>query len=148
MRHPAALALLFLAACGTPQERCIRNATEEVRTLDLLIAETRAALTRGYGYEQEQVIRYSYGHCGYYRGHDGHRYPRRCFEPYYDTVSRPVAIDPAVEERKLAALQSRRAALAGRAAAEVAACRQQFPAEGALPGGQKPLADPTLPKAG
>jgi len=126
MRHPAALALLFLAACGTPQERCIRNATEEVRILDQLIAEAEANLARGYGYEQDQVIRYSYGHCGYYHGHDGHRYPRRCFEPYTDTVSRPVAIDPEVETRKLAGLQSRRAALAARAAAGVAACRQAF----------------------
>lgn len=130
MRRPAALALLLLAACGTPQERCIRNATEEVRTLDLLIAETRAALARGYGYEQEQVVRYQYGHCGYYRGADGHLYPQRCFEPYTDTVSRPVAIDPEVEARKLAGLESRRAALAARGAAEVAACRQQFPEAG------------------
>lgn len=130
MTRPALLCLLILAGCGTPQERCIRNATEEVRTLDLLIAEAQANLARGYGYEQEQVVRYSYGHCGYFHGHGGHLHPRRCFEPYYDTVSRPVAIDPEVETRKLAGLKSRRAALAARAAAELAACRQQFPEAG------------------
>lgn len=130
MMRPALLCLLILAACGTPQQRCIRNATEELRILDQLIAETQANLARGYGYEQEQVVRYQYGHCGYYRGNDGHLYPRRCFEPYTDTVSHPVAIDPEVETRKLAGLTSRRSALAARAAAEVAACRQKFPEAG------------------
>lgn len=126
MIRSALLLSLVLASCGTPQQRCIRNATEELRTLDLLIAETRANLGRGFGYEEQEVIRYQYGFCGYYRGDDGHRYPNRCFEPYTDTVSRPVAIDPEVETRKLAGLQSRRAVLVARAAAEVAACRQRF----------------------
>lgn len=43
----AALGLL-LTACASPQERCERAATAELRALDAQIAETEDALARGY----------------------------------------------------------------------------------------------------
>jgi hypothetical protein len=127
MRFAAPFALtLILAACGTPQERCIRSATQEVRTLDRLIAETEANLARGYAYESREVVRHVWMVC------DDYAVPRRhvrhmCFEPVFRTVERPVAIDPSVETRKLDGLKERRAALARRAADDVARCRAQFP---------------------
>lgn len=116
---------LFVSACGTPQEQCIRNATRELHTLDRLIAETEANLARGYAYEDYEKVRHVWTWCDDFTGPTRHR--RMCLEPVFDTVERPVAIDPAVEMRKLDGLKSRRAALAKRAQAEVAACRAKFP---------------------
>ena len=128
MRFAAPLALtLILAACGTPQERCIRSATQEVRTLDRLIAETEANLARGYEYESREVVRHVWTWCNDYIGRDRRPVRHMCFEPVFRTVERPVAIDPEVEARKLDGLKTRRAALARRAAAGVAQCRAQFP---------------------
>lgn len=128
MRHGFALLLVALiAACGTPQEQCIRNATRELRTLDQLIAETEANLARGFAYEEYEKVRHVWTWCDDFVGPTRHR--RMCLEPVFDTVERPVAIDPAVETRKLDGLKSRRAALANRAQAEVAVCRAKFPEE-------------------
>ena len=120
--------LVLLAACGTPQEQCIRSETHEVRTLDRLIAESEATLARGYGYTSETVVRWNWTRCDIYprRGHL-RAAPRMCYEPYNDTVRRPVAVDPAAEHRKLAALKERRAALLPRALAAIDACKQRFP---------------------
>ncbi len=117
--------LAALAACGTPQEQCIRRATQEVRTLDQLIAETEANLARGYAYEEREVVRHVWQRCDDFIGQIPHR--RMCLEPVFDTVKRPVAIDPEVETRKLEGLKSRRAALVKSAQAEIAACRAKYP---------------------
>lgn len=122
--------LVFLAACGTPQERCIRNATQELRIIDELIGEVQANLARGYAYETYEITRTQWEICGYYdyesNGEIRSR-PRYCLDDVTDTVRRRVAIDPQAEERKLAGLQAKRQPLARRSAAAVAACRQQFP---------------------
>ncbi|MEZ5778755.1 MAG: hypothetical protein R3E44_10375 [Paracoccaceae bacterium] len=122
------MALIILTACGTPQEQCIQTATRDIRTLDRLIAETEAGLARGYGYTTEEVVRWQWTHCDDYvpRGHPPVA-PRMCFEPYSDTVRRPVAIDPQVENRKLSALKERRQALMARAASAIAACKTKYP---------------------
>ncbi len=128
MRLTAPLVLtLILTACGTPQERCIRSATQETRTLDRLIAETEANLARGYAYESREVVRHVWTVCDDHIGPDRRHVRHMCFEPVFRTVERPVAIDPEVEARKLDGLKARRAALARRAAADVAQCRAQFP---------------------
>ncbi len=130
MRNQSAFALALitlLAACGTPQEQCIRTATRELRTLDMLIAETEASLARGYTYETREVVRHVWTRCDDFVGLGPHHHRRMCFEPVTDTVRHPVAIDPTVENRKLAALKDRRAALAARARVEVDACRARFP---------------------
>ena len=127
MRLRLALALLLVAlvaACGTPQEQCIRAATRDVRTLDRLIAETEANLARGYTYEEHEIVRHEWMRCDdWVRGTP----VRMCFEPVWDTVKRPVAIDPAAEQRKLDGLKARRKALGLQAEAAIAACRAQYP---------------------
>ncbi len=127
MRLRLALPLLLIAAltaCGTPQEQCIRSATRDLRTVERLIAETEANLARGYAYEMRKIIRHEWTRCDdWVRGTP----VRMCFEPVWDTVKRPVAIDPEAEMRKLAALKARRKALAGQAEAAIAACRVQYP---------------------
>lgn len=119
-------ALLALASCGTPQEQCLKNATRELRTLDSLIAESEAALSRGYTYQEREVTRWAWVHC--YGGPYRPDRPRtRCWEPYNDVVREPVAIDPAAEKRKLQGLKSRRAALEKSAQTAAAECRARYP---------------------
>ena len=116
--------LAILAACGTPQENCIRNSTREIRTLDRLIAESDANLARGYGFEETQILRHEWVICG---PRQLGAAPEMCLEPVADTVRRPVAIDPAVETRKRDNLRDKRAALLKRAEADIAACRAAYP---------------------
>ena len=53
----AILALpLTLAACGTPQERCIAKNTSEYRSVARLLAEDEGNLARGYAWEERQVV--------------------------------------------------------------------------------------------
>lgn len=123
-RFALILFVAALAGCGTPQERCIGSATREIRTLDRLIGETRADLARGYGYETREVMRHQWRRCDdWVAGTPS----RMCFEPVWHTVKRPVAIDPAAEQRKLDGLVARRGALMAQAAPAIAACKAKFP---------------------
>lgn len=127
MHRSALLPLLLvsaLSACGTPQEQCINAATRDIRTLDRLIAEEQATLARGYGYETREVVRHEWRRCDDWVPGTP---PRMCFEPEWVTVRRPVAIDPAAEQRKLGGLVARRKALAAQAGPAVAACKAQYP---------------------
>jgi hypothetical protein len=125
---PFALALvLILAACGTPQEQCIRANTKELRQVDALIAETQSNLARGYGYEEHTVTDWDWEPCFVGRPVANDRHSDMCWEPYERTVRKAVAIDPAVEKRKLAALTARRKVLVSQAAPAVAACKAQYP---------------------
>lgn len=124
---------LALAACGTPQERCIHAATQEVRVVDGLIAGLRADLARGYAIETYPTTEMRWLHC--YRpagpvppgGGPRPMVSSMCFEPVPVTATRPRAIDPGAERRKLDGLLARRPALLRTAEAETAACRARFP---------------------
>lgn len=125
---PAGLLLpMMLAACGTPQEQCIRANTRELRQVDALIAETEANLARGYGYRSDIVTDWDWEPCFYGRPVPKGQAPDMCWEPYERTIRTPVAIDPASEQRKLAALTERRKTLAAQATRVVAACKAQYP---------------------
>ena len=119
--------VLTLTACGTPQEQCIRANTKELRQVDALIAETRANLSRGYGYDEQTVTDWDWAPCFPSRPNVAGTGRDMCWEPYERTVRKPVAIDPAAENRKLAALTERRKVLASRAAPAIAACKAQYP---------------------
>jgi hypothetical protein len=120
--------LTLLAACATPREACIGSATRELRTLDKLIAETKANLARGYAYETVEVTRPEWVICGYYPAKPKQQpKPRYCFQDVTETARREVAIDPAAEKRKLAGLVERRSALNGPAASAIAECRARYP---------------------
>ena len=129
----AGLALAgMLAACGTPQEQCIAGQTRDLRNVERLIGQTQANLARGYGYESVEVTDTRWVVCGHdVVGTDGNGNPvlraRYCFDDYTRTERRPVAIDPAVEKRKLDGLTRKRAELTKAAQAVVAECRARFP---------------------
>jgi hypothetical protein len=127
-RATIAVGLVALSGCGTPQERCIAAATREIATLDRLIAERRADIARGYGYEERAVTRWQWVRCDGLFDPPGTTLPSRCWEPYDTTLRKPVAIDPEAETRKLEALLQRRAALATMVESRISDCKAAHPA--------------------
>jgi hypothetical protein len=129
----AGLALAgVLSGCGTPQEQCIAGQTRDLRNVERLIAQTRENLARGYGYESIEVTDTRWVVCGYDEvGTGGNGKPilraRYCFDDYTRTERRPVAIDPAVEKRKLDGLTRKRAELLKAAQPVIAECKARFP---------------------
>lgn len=126
------LLLASLAACATPQERCILGVTRDLRVVDELILDTRRNLARGYALEDRVDYRPEWVECGppVVRTRDGQRVvipPRRCLEQVPYTVREPVAIDLADEQRKLNQLLPKRQQLARQAEAQVAQCRATYP---------------------
>lgn len=113
--------LLALAACASPQERCIEAATRDIRTLDGLIAETQANLDRGFAIDRVAVPINSITSCGFgYPGWWG--YGGFCDTTRIVERERPRAIDREAEERKLKDLTERRAVVEERAVRALAAC--------------------------
>ena len=100
------LPLMALAACATPREECIADATRDTRVLSSLINETRANLSRGYALEERQDVRTLTRTCRG-RNTDGStfRYPCNETETFNTTV--PVAIDLNAEQAKLDSLEER-----------------------------------------
>ena len=108
----ATLMLVVLSACADPAARCGGPETRELKTIDRLIAETRANLDRGYTLVREDTGA-SVNFClGSHRSNVGLSF---CTDP--GTRTRPAALDTAAETRKLEALLARRDALTARIAA-------------------------------
>jgi hypothetical protein len=134
MRSVLISSLALLAACGTPQEQCINRETRELRVLERLIVETQGNLDRGYGYEEVTVFTTEYVDCTprviVPEGQPVPEVePRLCLDEVPETVRRPVALDLAAEQRKLASLQQRRQQELGRAEQVIAACKAAYPEE-------------------
>ena len=121
---------LLIAACGTPQERCISNNTSEYRTVSRLLAEVEGNLARGYAWEERQVVRDRLTQCRrVWRDRDGRAVVgyEPCWQDYVETERYRVPIDPASEQRKRDNLAGRQAQLADRASSVVQACKAAFP---------------------
>ncbi|HWL56058.1 MAG TPA: hypothetical protein VNQ78_05200 [Paracoccus sp. (in: a-proteobacteria)] len=124
------LPVLLIAACGTPQERCISRNTNEYRAVSRLLAEVEGNLARGYAWEERQTVRTEWDQCYYrYRNRDGGWYTgyRPCLRDVTDTERYRVPIDPAAEARKRDNLVARKQALAPAARGAVAACKTAYP---------------------
>ena len=123
LQRIAPLAVLaLLAACTTPQEACIYQAREELRSLQGRIATAQGNLDRGYAIHR-QVVPYTYVVIC----HDDAGKAYQCEQNATRIEETPVAIDIREERAKLARL---RAALPGaqRAAeARIAQCRATYP---------------------
>ena len=117
-----ALPALLGACAGAARDQCLRSATEEVRTLDRLIAETEAGVARGYGISRQTVPYLERRRCG-----DG---GGSCLYTETETIETPKAIDPQSENRKMALLRARREAAVPRALDHIAACRASYPEQG------------------
>ena len=127
------LPLSLLAACGTPQERCISGNTREYRVLRNLLTETQANLARGYAWEEREVVRSELGYCRRpVRTRDGDIVyaSYSCWRDVVDTERYRVPIDPASEQRKRDYLQTKLKTETARAEQAVAACKLAYPEEG------------------
>jgi hypothetical protein len=121
-------AVALLASCGTPQERCIREATRDMAVVDQLIAETEGNLQRGFALQRETIYRTEFEDCTPpATASDPTPRGRMCPVQVPDTVTRPVAINLADESAKLASLQAKRTQQGTVAAAAMAQCRALYP---------------------
>lgn len=133
MMRKSLILLALLAACGTPQERCIGGVTRDLRTVDRLIEETEGNIRRGYAYQETTVYVTRWVRC------DGPPRPpkegqpaeppkpRMCLDDEPQTVRKAVAIDLAAEAKKLEGLKAKRAQLAKAAEPAIRQCRAQYP---------------------
>lgn len=101
------LPFLVLAACATPREQCIGQATRDLRVLNSLITETQGNLARGYAIDEQQEVRTIRKTCRS-ENSDGTTFRYRCDETETFTTRRPVAIDLNVERAKLESQLERR----------------------------------------
>jgi len=115
---------LTLAACATPQERCISNATKDLRTVERLITATERDLRRGFAVDRVPYTRTTFDLCLQQRKTSGNvtlgATTCRTVETRYREV--PRAIDRRAEQRKLADLKASRARLTRVTEAELRAC--------------------------
>jgi hypothetical protein len=130
----ALLPALALAACATPQQRCINSVTRDLRVVTDLIAQTEINLARGYGTVEQTVFVPTMGSCGGawpVQRADGTTdvvwVPQMCWQDQAVTVERAVAIDLAAERRKLQELRQQQARLNKLAAPAVEQCRATYP---------------------
>lgn len=121
-------ACLLLAACATPQERCIAQASRDARVIDRLIAETEGNIARGYAFETEIVMRPDFVDCTPPATEENpDPATQRCLVDVPTEMRQPVAIDLAAEERKLQSLRERQAAIAAGMEDEIARCQALHP---------------------
>lgn len=122
------LILLALAACGTPQEQCIRGVSGDLATLDRLIAETQGNVQRGYGFETQVQMMPEWVDCTPRATTENPTpKPQMCFDDVPTQVRRPVALDLTAEQAKLESMVTRRAQLASAMAPAVTACKARYP---------------------
>ena len=122
----ALLALAGLAACATPQQRCISQSSQQVRVLTGLVNETRANLARGYGIEELQEVRTVQRNCEGTNS-DGSSFFFPCTQSETVTRQVPVALDLNAEREKLASLEERLAVERAEAQREIAQCQATYP---------------------
>ena len=117
--RPAILSgLLALAACATPQEQCIANASKNLRVVEGLIQTTRGNLARGFALEKRQVLVNQEQVIGVDEDGDDIVIDTAVAE---DTLV-PVAIDLAGEQAKLDSLLARQGELVRQRNAAVQQC--------------------------
>lgn len=115
---PAAFLVLgLLSGCVPSGADCAREDRRELRTVEGLIAQTRADMARGYRQEASG----GNGSVNFCLGGGGNNVGVSfCADP--TRQSRTVAVDAAAEERKLQALEARRLALLSAIRAKQANC--------------------------
>lgn len=120
--------LSLLAACGTPQQRCINQATRDMAVVDQLIAEIEGNLQRGFALQEETVYRTEFQDCTP-RPTAANPTPaaQMCPVQVPTTTTRPVAVDLSAESAKLASLQKKRDQQGKVAAAAIQQCRATYP---------------------
>ncbi|MFE3838069.1 hypothetical protein [Pseudogemmobacter sonorensis] len=135
MKRAVLPVMLFLAACGTPQEQCISRNTKDLRAVEKLIAEAEGNLKRGYAIEtvtyRETVM--TWCRMRVPGPPDASGAPTveirsvPCRDVETRTVKRPKSIDLELEARKLAQLRDKRVQLSRAAQPVIAQCKAEYP---------------------
>jgi len=129
----AAIALvpvLALAACATPRESCITEATRDLRQVNRFVAEAQANIARGYGLETRQETQVRRATCeGETTLPDGTVVETEfeCERTVIIDVEVPVALDLNAERARLASLMEQQATLERQSNAVVQACVAAHP---------------------
>ena len=118
-------AALALAACASPQQTCIADATRQIAALDAQIAETRATLARGYAVDRVEVTETRTILCR--GGTDEAPEIDTCEEDFHRLDIRRRVVDLPTEARSLDRLTAERARLVRAAAPVIAQCRATYP---------------------
>lgn len=127
MRHALILLpLLALAACQTPREGCLTDATRDLNVVNRLIAQTEANLARGYGLADQQDLVTRPDTCTI-TNPDGTRSTFRCDRQEVVTTQAPVALDLNAQRDTLRSLVQQQTDLQQRAQAIVQQCIASFP---------------------
>lgn len=119
---PITAIALFLAACTTPQGRCISDVMSEQYGLQRQIVEIEGNISRGYAIHS-QTVPYTYVDTCF----DDAMQPYACPKTGTRVEETPVAINIAEQRRKLRPLQQRLASVRARTDARVAQCRVLYP---------------------
>lgn len=126
MRQLMLISLLGLAACGTPFERCNRDATRLYSDAMDERADIARDLERGFTYVTDWETRNRWRICGV---HDG--LPFRCWRTETEPVTRRVPVNATALLSRDATLEAQLPQLRADAAAGQTECRQRYPAEAA-----------------
>lgn len=120
------LVLPLLAACATPREACISQASQQLMTIDALVIETQDNIARGYALATQQQFVPVQKSCTVM---DSNSQPIvvPCNEVEVNEVQVPVAIDLNAERAKLASLLERQRQMRGAVDAAVANCIATHP---------------------
>jgi len=121
MRRSLLILPLILAACATPREQCINDASRELRVLTGLISETQENLARGYAVETVQDVQVITTTCTG-TNEDGSTFTFPCQETETRESTVPVAIDLAAEQAKLTSLLARQSQLQSATNAAIQQC--------------------------
>ena len=123
LKWMAPLALLALAACASPLERCISDAGAGVVQLETELAERRLAVARGFRLEDRIEGRIATLPCPAI----GATAQGLCTGVVENLVQRRVPINPVIEQERIIALEGILAREQARAQVAVASCRASFP---------------------
>lgn len=118
--------LALLAACGTPQERCISRNTKDLRVVENLIQETEGNLARGYAIETYRYYDDVWSQC-HARDKEGNIYSYSCLKEIVREDKRPKAIDLKAEAATLDGLRERQKQLQVRAKSVISQCQALYP---------------------
>ncbi|MDN5785976.1 hypothetical protein [Pseudorhodobacter sp.] len=122
--------LALLAACGTPQERCIAAATRDLRVVDQLIVETQGNLNRGYALEEVVMTSDRWMVCRAAipaTATTPAQPAEMCLQSYDYTETRPKAINLADQRQTLGELKKKRVQLEKAARPAIAGCKLAHP---------------------
>lgn len=120
----------LLAACATPRQQCISNATSEVRQVRNALLTAQENVARGYAIHKQSVPYTVQRICYRIDPATSASVPYPCPQTAYRIQTTPVAIDVAQERVKIAEYKRILPRLAATAETKVRQCEAAFPETG------------------